>query len=118
MLVEEGLVEVDEEEDEDDDLEDESFDLVLLMVSLIPSDPGFTMYSGFLAKSPGFPKLLALFTSVPLVGVGIRSRLPLPPLEPGSEPPVPDELMPLPLLILALIPPLLMVTAMSSPVVC
>lgn len=105
-----------DEDEDDDDLEEGSFALVLLMVSLIPSDPGFTMYSpGFLPGSPGLPVLLALFISVPLVGVGMRSRLPLPALLIVSQLTNPAELA---LLILVLIPPLVTVTAISSHVVC
>lgn len=108
-----------DEDDNEDDLDEGSF-LVLLIVNLIPSEPGFTMYSpGFFPESPGFPVLPALFKSVPLVGVGMRSRFPLPPppLPLGSLLTSPEEL-PLPPAILALMPPLLTVTAMSSPVVC
>lgn len=108
------IIPEDEDEDEGADLEEVSFALVLLMVNLIPSEPGLTMYSpGFLPESPGLPGTLVTFISVPLVGVGIRSLFPLPLPLLGSLLTIPHEPLALALKLL-----LLTVTAISSPVVC
>lgn len=101
-------------EDEGEDLEEVSLALVLLIVSLIPSEPGLTIYSpGFLPESPGLLVPPMPFMSVPLVGVGIRSRLPFPPPPLESLLIIPDEPTVLAFKLL-----LLTVTAISSPVVC